>query len=74
MLRLIGFIPGGFEEIVAFVFCEEVADIADSLPQFIIGPGSGSSDQGLQFGEGHFDGGEGRPGIDPVDQFSPERA
>jgi len=53
--RLIGFVSGGFEEVVAFFVGEEVADMADGLPEFLVGSGGGLSDERLELREGHFD-------------------
>lgn len=55
MLRSFGFISCGFEEVVAFFFGEEVADLSDRLPELVVGSGSGLSDQGLELGECHLD-------------------
>ena len=44
MLLSIGFISGGFDQVVAFFFGEEVADLADRLPELVAGPGCGLSE------------------------------
>ena len=56
MLRSIGFISCGFEEVVALFVLEEIADLADSLPELVIGSCSGFPDHCLEFGECHLDG------------------
>src|SRR6056297_423704 len=53
--RLIGSVPCRFEEVVAFFVGEEVAHMADGLPEFWVGSGSSLSDQRLELREGHFD-------------------
>ena len=54
-MRSIGFISCSFEEVVAFFFGEEIADVAGGFPELVAGAGSGFSDQCLEFGECHFD-------------------
>ena len=54
-MRSIGLISCGFEEIVAFFFGKEVADVADRLPELVTGPGCGFADQGFELGECHLD-------------------
>jgi hypothetical protein len=56
VLRSFGLISCRFEEVVAFFFPEEVADLDDFLPELVVGSGSGFSDQSLELGECHFDG------------------
>lgn len=56
MLRSIGFISCGLEKVLAFLVSEKITDMSDGLPQIIIYPCDGPSDQGLEFCEGHFDG------------------
>ena len=51
MLRSIGLISCGFEEIVAIFFGEEVADVADRLPELVMGPDCGFADLSLEFCE-----------------------
>nr|WP_235986112.1 hypothetical protein [Paracoccus aerius] len=51
MLRLIGFISGGFEEIVAFPIGEKIADLPDSVPESLLGSRGGFPDQGLELRE-----------------------
>ena len=48
MSRLVGVVSGGFEDALAFLVGEQVADMADRLPKLIIGSRGGLSDQGLQ--------------------------
>ena len=43
------------EEVPAFVWREEIANIADGLDELIEGPGSDAPEVGLEFREGHFD-------------------
>ncbi|WP_305292488.1 hypothetical protein [Paracoccus wurundjeri] len=47
MSRLIGSVSCGLEEVVAFFVGEEVAHIADSLPEHIISPSRRLPDQRL---------------------------
>lgn len=54
MLRLIGFIASGLEEIVALLVSEEITDMPNGVPEIVVGPGGGPSDQGFELGEGHF--------------------
>jgi len=44
VLRSIGFIACGFEEVAAFFVPEKVADVADGLPQLVVGSGGGLSE------------------------------
>src|SRR6056297_3864268 len=53
--RLIGFVSSCLEEVVAFFVGEEVAHMADGLPEFWVGSDSSLSDQRLELREGHFD-------------------
>ena len=55
MLRSIGFISCGFEEVVALFVLEEVADLSDGLPELVAGSGCGFSDQGFELGERYLD-------------------
>ena len=55
VLRLIGFIPSGFEKVVAFLLGEEIADMSDGLLECVVGPCSRSADQGLDLGECYLD-------------------
>ena len=55
MLRSIGFIPCGFEEVVAFFILEEVADVSDGLLELVIASGGRLSDQRLELGESNLD-------------------
>ena len=43
------------EEVPAFVWREEIADVADGLDELIEGPGSDAPEVRLEFREGHFD-------------------
>ena len=43
------------EEVPAFVWREEIADVADGLDELIEGPGADASEVRLEFREGHFD-------------------
>jgi len=47
MLRLIGLTLSCFEEVVAFLLSEEIADMSNGLPECIVGASSRSADQGL---------------------------
>ena len=55
-MRSIGFISSSLEEVVAFLIREEFTDVTDGAPEIVIGPRSRSPDEGLEFGECHFDG------------------
>lgn len=55
MLLSIGFISCGFEDVVAFFFGQEFADVADRFPELIVGPGSGFAYHGFEFGKYHLD-------------------
>jgi hypothetical protein len=54
-LRSIGFVSSSFEELVALLFGEEIADVSDGLLELVVGPGCGFSDQGFELGECHLD-------------------
>ena len=56
MSRLIGSVSSGLEEVVAFLFAEQVANVSHGLPEVIVCPGGSFSDQCLELGERHFDG------------------
>ena len=43
------------EEVPAFVWREEIADVADGLDELIEGPGADAPEVRLEFREGHFD-------------------
>ena len=56
MSRSFGFVSCGDEVVEAFLLSEEVADGTDGFPEVIVGSGSSFPEQGLELGEGHFDG------------------
>jgi hypothetical protein len=43
------------EIVLAFLWCIEIADGANSFPEFLDGAGTDASQMGFEFGEGHFD-------------------
>ena len=49
VLRLIGSVSCGFEEIEAFFVSEEVADVTYGVPEFVVGSRRCLSDQRLEF-------------------------
>jgi hypothetical protein len=50
-LRTCGFTSCAHEDVVAFLFLEALADLADRLPHLAAGPGSGLSGQSREPGE-----------------------
>ena len=46
----------GLEVVCAFLWGEEIADLADGLPEFVDGAHGHGAQMRLEFGEGHFDG------------------
>ena len=46
----------GFEVVCTFFGGEEIADLADGLPEFVDGAHGHGAQMRLEFGEGHFDG------------------
>lgn len=55
MSRLISFISGSLEEVSAFNWLEQVADMAESLAECVEGSGRFLSQPRLEFGVGHLD-------------------
>ena len=49
MFISIGFISSSSKEVVAFVRCEETANVSDSLPELVICPCRDLSDERLEF-------------------------
>jgi hypothetical protein len=54
--RSIGFIACCPEEVVAFFVGEQIAYATDCLPELIVGPGRGLSEQRLELRERHLNG------------------
>lgn len=54
MSRLIGFISGSFEEVLALDWIEEVADFAESVGYGMECSGGFLAQQRLELGEGHL--------------------
>ena len=52
--RLIGLVSFYFKEVVALFVGEQFADMADRLPELIIGPGCGLLEQRFQLCECHL--------------------
>ena len=48
-------IPCGLEVVCAFFWGEEIADLADGVPEFVDGAHGHGAQVRLEFGEGHFD-------------------
>src|ERR1700735_5078930 len=46
----------GFEVVCTFLWGEEIADLADGLPEFVDGAHGHGAQMRLEFGEAHFDG------------------
>ena len=54
-MRLIGRISHGFKIVPAVAAIEEIADIANGLPELVIGSRSFGAQMRFEFREGHLD-------------------